>query len=730
MLANRLWGWVCLLAAVVLSVMTMHAHGFGLVQQLRFVAALLVQVLLPGLVLTGWMRRQTLFAQLSTAYVLGLPLQLIGWALGVAVGVPLLIWLVPAAFGVVGLALGRRRLVRNLRTRVEMGALQATVLLLGWLVMLGRFAETWTAHASGSKATDWYQDMYWHLAINASAMHRLPTQDPQAIGETLSYHWLTNGHVAALARSADLDLVPLTAFAWNLPAAAALLGVTFGLAHHLTRATWAGVLAASFVVIAPAFELNASLDLIGSDSFAPLSPSHMLGMPTTVVAVWLLVVALRGGRSRRRAIWLPGALLLVLVSGVKVSTLPVLACGIIAAGLSTLLWRRRRVLATLLLVAVGATLVATFPLFGGGGGGSSVQWLGGFKLRGLWQASAHELAVRGPLADTALLHGFVGFALLNLLWIAPGIAAMRWKDPAGWLLLGVISSAVGVTFVLSHPGKSEIYFPMGIQPIMAVAGAVGVVWFARRAADHAQLLWASGGVAIVAGAWLGTMPHLTKFTMGKMVAHYGLLAGGLVLAALAIWALGRRVGAAAVAVAIVGVAAGPGLHQAMDGARYVHLILSEVQERIEQRQPGDRTISPDEMAALDHVAALPTDAVLATNIHCQGVATSEHCDARAFWVAGHGRHRVLLGGWGYTTLGRSTQGDGGRYHVNNPYPDEQLFALNERAFTAPDEATFDELRERGVTHLFADRQASAVAPLDTWCETTFENETVTVCAIR
>ena len=709
----------------------MVAHGFGFGQQLRLAAATTVQILLPGLGLTGWMRRPSLPAQLGAAYVLGLPFQLIGWVVGVTTGQVWLMWVIPAVVGTLVIGLQRRRLIVNFVARRRISGWTSVGLLGLWAVLVGKVAAHWTTQTLSDKGSSWYQDLYWHLSLNASAMRGLPLRDPQAAGEFFSYHWLTNAHIGGLARSAGIDVVGLSVHAWVFAALAALVGLTFGFAHYFTRSNAAGLLAVTLLVMAPAFAVNSAVRASGFANFQILSPSHMLAMPVTMLVAWLFVIALGAGRARRRGVAVPIILAVLLVAGIKVSTLPVLICGVIATGLPLLLIRRRFFIWAGLMTVVGLTLVVTFPLFGGGGGGSSFGVLSSQASRPIWVKTQPLMEELGRRGDLALWLGFVGLLALNAIFTLPGLLRLRLRQPAGWLLLGMISSAFGVMLVLSHPGRSEVYFPMGVQPLLAVSVAAGVITLVRSTSGLARNdVLSTAGAGLIVGAWLATSAPWDSLTLARVGFGIGVAATLIIVAGFAVGALGCRRGLALVCVWLVAAASSQGLLPALKGENFEHLRPQAVADRRAAAKPGGSAITSEEMAALQYMTLhVPTDAVVATNVHCQGVRSTEYCDARAFWVAGVGQRQVLLGGWAYTTLGRSTQGQGGRAHVVNPYPDQQLYALNERAFQHPDDATFSALKAKGVTHIFADRRASLVANLTPWCDTVFENATVTVCSL-
>ncbi|MGX6604403.1 hypothetical protein ACWKSP_20025, partial [Micromonosporaceae bacterium Da 78-11] len=117
-----------------------------------------------------------------------------------------------------------------------------------------------------------------------------------------------------------------------------------------------------------------------------------------------------------------------------------------------------------------------------------------------------------------------------------------------------------------------------------------------------------------------------------------------------------------------------------------------------------RRISAAEMDAafwLDRHAA--DNDVVATNVHCMMISWKAVCDARAFWVAGLGGHRTLIESWGYADQTVPKDGVNGKRYYLQPPPDPDLYALNQRVFTAGDPADVARLREEHhVRWLFAD----------------------------
>lgn len=729
---------LCLVIGVTFTGWVMQAHGYGVGLQFRLLAVQVVTVLLPGIPLSTWAARAPWPGRIAAAWVCGVPLQLAGWLAGVLLDSTLAMWLVPPALGLVAAVLFRRHLTAEWHVRhYRMPWWSAPVILIAWFHALWRFAEMWFLEPGGENATALYGDLYWHQAINGAALHRVPLTDPQALTEWLSYHWLTNAHVAAISRTGDIDLTWLATQGWTVPAYLATIGLAIGFATHLTRGGMAGPLAAVLVSFPPIFALDRAMDSGTTSNFILLSPSHMFALPLTIGLAWGVVTLLRRSRSSSGAAVPAVVLLLAISPAAKISSLPVLLCGLLAAFVVALLFRRRHALPLgLLLAATGLVLVASFPLFGGGGGGSEFQLLGTVEQRPIWKASLEVIQPMGPRRELLLLVSMGVVLILNQLFAVIGVAAWRWKDPVGWFLAGMIGSALGVAYVLVHPGASQLYFPLGIQPLIAITTAVGLTVLVRRArrTTGPVILGTSVLVAAVAGLAAGLQVmaerRVEMLGLGVVALHLGVTAGFLVITAIGI-AIRRHLAAVVAASMVLAFSLGSSVH-GFSQLPVDYLDEQWVRDAVTVKPDERYVIQPGEWEAArwarDH---LPVDAVVATNLHCRGVVSFDHCEARGFWVSALSERQVLLGGWAYTTLGRSTEGEGGYNHVLNPYPDEELYALNEKAFTSPDANTIDDLRDMGVTHLFAVERASEVSDdLDEFCTELFVNDEAMVCSLE
>lgn len=733
-------GTLCFIVGLAFTSWALHINDFDFGMQTRFAAMQLITILLPGFALSAWAARTPWFARLSAAYVCGLPVHLLGWFIGVTADVTALMWIMPVLIGGAAWVFFWPRLVREFRgTRMRLPAWGSIALLVMWIGLVHRFSSFWATYPAGERATALYGDLYWHQGINAAAQFRIPVQDPQAYLESLDYHWLANAHVGALARGADIEITHLTTMGWTMAAFVATIGLALGFASYLSRGIGAGVLAATMVVFTPMFALDRAISGGGTANFILLSPSHVFALPITIGLIWLIVILVQESRGRQLLV-LPSFIgLLLICQGAKVSTLPVVLCGLLAALFFAFITKKRRGVLTALAVASLGALAITWPFFGGGGGGSEFDLLASARHRPIYLASSEVLAAHGWLGDRALLAGFVALITLNHLWAVPAFAGFRWRNLTGWLLGGMIASALGVTYVLDHPGQSQLYFPLGMQPVIAVAGAVGAVVLIRRATGLGRpglvrgLLCASAATGAFVGVLVLHESRIEHLSIPLIALHLGIIAGGIALVIAGALVLGRH---RSLAVAACFVLAFSMAATGFDDAE--SLIDKPLTKDFVNAQHSSTDVEPyelnaDEMAALNFTAnSLPEDAVVATNVHCRNIEQAEVCEQRGFWVAGLGQRQVLLGGWAYTNLGRSTQGQPPReWHVLNPYPDQELFSLNESAFYDPTTERLNQLGILGVTHLFADSRAGEVSPLlGGLCDVAYANDTVTVCELR
>ena len=734
---DRSAAWLSLVVGLLITFVTMHLYGVGWAGCLLLALVSAVTIVLPGFALTGWARRESLFTRLGLSFAVGLPVQLLGWVLGVSVDSTVVMWLLPILVTVGGVALRRARrapLLASRRHRLRWW--ESLVLIALWLYWLVRLASGWIGRPPGAGATAWYQDMYWHLGISADARYRVPISDPQALGESLNYHWLANVHAGALARATGLDVEMMVAVGWTVLPQVALLAVSYGFARYLSRSRLAGLVAAVLVVFPPRFGLDPGVDLGVSANFFLSSPSHMLSLPIVVSLAWMITAIYRGTPLHEIVPGLVG--LLLIASGVKISTLPGFIAGLGLVLIWAVLRKRRRLVTCALLAGTTLALAVSLPLFGGGGGGSKLVFLGGLQDRSLYQATLKWNATQGHTTSYWLLAAFLFVCVANLLPAAAGLVAFRFRDPVALFLTGLVASATGVVLVLRHPSQSQLYFALGVQPILAILTAVGLAHAIRRTRVRRSVAAAALAVTMIAAACLGVRElgssHVRLFTAEVARVHVFwtalvslLIAGALVLR--------RRVVQAMVFSAVTAYSIGAMLAPALDAATYHVLSPGRVHEAISSAERGEsRTarVTPDDIAGLTWIDTnAPRDPILATNVHCTGPVTRDHCDARGFWPAGLGERRVLVGAWAYTEAARAAQGRNGYSYTQQPFDNVERYRLNQALFAAPTPEVLRQARVLGVGYLFADTRASAVSPrLAELAEVVFRRGTVTVYRLR
>jgi hypothetical protein len=108
--------------------------------------------------------------------------------------------------------------------------------------------------------------------------------------------------------------------------------------------------------------------------------------------------------------------------------------------------------------------------------------------------------------------------------------------------------------------------------------------------------------------------------------------------------------------------------------------------------------------------APPRD-VVATNVHCEQVRTTDTCVSRSFWVSSLTEHAVVLEGWAYQDAVMARHGVNGLRHFRQPAPDLALQRANDPAFTAPTTTGLATLRDEcGARWLFADNRPGLSLP--------------------
>ncbi|GGL98405.1 hypothetical protein [Micromonospora yangpuensis] len=685
----------------------------------------LLAVLLPGTLVYRALRRHphTLVEDLAMGAAVGLVLELAGWAVFAAVGVPGWLWLWPLAvvvpFAAVP-ALRRHWRPTGYRPVPTGWAWSVTGVVVGFTLYLVESFLRVNPVLPTEEGQAQYIDLAFQLSLAGAATHQVPLQVPQVAGEPLHYHWFGFAHLAASSLVSGVDL-PTVFFRLGVPALCALAVVLVAVVGwRITGRPYAGAAAAALMFTVGEFGFENGLRQL----FGTQTTFIVWGSPSMTYS-WVLLVPLLAvfgeivGRARRVTVpplgggaWVLAAGFLAASTGAKASSVPVVLAALGLAAVVLTVGRRR--LPRAVLAAVGLTLAAqlfaTAVLFAFESHGVTVDPLSG--LRGYVEPTADR-----PVLVTGLVWVAVCLAfLLNLqLRLAGALALLRlrrWRpEPVQVFLLGGAVAGPAAYLLVGHPGSSNQYF-------LRAGFAFGVIlsaWGWAEVLDRAAL--SARGRRRLAGAAVGFAVLLTAYQL-RFPATAAPEPGYAAVLPLLIWAGVLTLLAILVALywpALVGrwpALAGTGGAVLLTGVLVAGAPGLVLDARAARTFPNGGAYAVVPMPASRVAAARwvyaasdPAD-VLATNVHCWTVVNG-WCDARSFWLSGYAQRSVLVEGWAFAP--RMVGRDGGPYA---PFWDEARLRANDAAFTAPTAAGLAELRDRyGVRWLVVDRQVEPESPV-------------------
>ncbi|MEU7903985.1 hypothetical protein [Actinoplanes sp. NPDC049118] len=701
---------------------------------------LLVGVVLPGTLVHRAVRgsRGNLPEDLGYGAATGLFVQIVGWALAAATGLQALLIGWPLLVSAVFVA------VPGLRRHWRTAAPSPLPLRWSWLVcgvLLGVVAwgaAAWTTALLPPADTVYYQDLMYHLALVHEMTRSMPFEVPQLAGETLRYHYLSDADMAAASMITGIPPATVILRLWMVPIGAIAVLVFAALAREVSARWWAGPLAGGVALLGLPLTLGAPIEADGGSALSFASPSQTYAMPLLGLLVAIVIDLLRG--RRLGPAWFVAPPLALACAGAKSSALPPLIAGLALAGLVVWVRDRRfpRAVAGLLAALVAAMLFGARLFAGGGAGALGVQPLSVLRWMepyGMTLGVGDGIVPDGLIAPGVQGAGVAGgwfIAWLVAWWLlmqSPrllGVLSLgRRPDPVAWLLGGMVVAGAGAAWMFWHPSASQLYFFLCAAPF-------GVVLTVRMLAERTRRWWVPLGGLVAGALWAILAPAVTAPAPAAMGAWAWTLAvpvlrtlGFVLAAAVLVLALRRRLRVLVTA----GTAAVLGASLAAGLVRHTETLWHDADGTGRAQPLASRLISQEEMRAalwLDEHAG--NDDVVATNVHCMAIAQSRPCDSRAFWVAGLGGRRTLVESWGYSDAAVAAHGAGGVSYALQPPPDPGRYALNQRAFTAPDPADLARLREEyGVRWLFADARAGAVAPaLDELARPRYTSGPVTV----
>lgn len=659
-----------------------------------FVAYVALTVALPGVFAWRLLLRHlhtdtdeppTWFEDLSLGTIFGFGVQLPLYLLGVWVGFPPIVWVLP----IVVLALGTRgigRMVWALPTRSANPALSwglAVVIGYGLLWLRHRFSVSGQLSLPANRPPG--LDETFHVALVGELSHRFPPEIPYLLGTRLDYHWFVHAQIAAGRWATGVDAQALLR---QLMPATLLTLTVLGLGAVALRLTGRPVAA----FIAPALLVAGAFHLFGPDYIRGsvtepfligryiTSPSQSYGVMMSMPALMLILEVLRPDRRATKMTWLTLAAALLALSGSKATFLPIFLCGAIAVWALQLLWQRsidRR--ATLLVVLLAlVTVFAQQVLFGGQTGGMAVDFFGTVEVT-LRAQGLQQTVVSSTLMTAALLVG----------WLLYGVGVVglalerRWRDPRAIWMLVCIPAGITVAFVFFRIGLSQLWFQRSVAELVALVSAWGAAWLLpnplpQRTALRLLAVACAAGLGAFAvsvgveaandGASTATLGSLLLTTLAPLV-----VVGGYVLVRLRLGGVGghRRPGPTVCLALLLGL-----------GLTNVFAFFTTDTSTPRPLAKVPVLFAAGGAKAAEYIEAhSDPDDVVATNMHCR-LPDARRCDNRHFWLSAFSQRRVVIEGWGYTAATNENFVSGQRNRtISAPFPERR--AINDAAFERP-----------------------------------------------
>lgn len=725
--------WAPAPIGLVFAIAVALPHGVHLGQAVLFVLAALWSVLLPGLVVLRLCRDQarSLLEEVTVGFVVGLMAQIVAWGIFVALGIGSYLALYPVPL--IALVLLTPRLRGRLRTttyreRQPWWGAWGLAVAYGWAT-LTLATHVFAGNPLPPARTRWYPDLYWHVAVAASARTSAPPLVPQVSGQTLNYHWFAHAHMAADSLVSGVDVLVVASRLWYLPVYAAVLTLTYLLAFRLAGTAKAGLIALVMILFNASVTPIRWLHAQGVDAIVPLSPSEIMGLPVLLLTTWWLIEIVRGSRPSRAG-WLLLVLMAITCAGSKSSNLPVLVCGLLLVGVVQLVIKRRQARTWIALAICVGSIVVTAPFLLGGSNVSKLAFLAepGQQLGFMFEPDQ----IRGDAWRYTFL---VVLSLLTLIQLAGLLLVLPLcADPAVVLMLGIVVAGFSALLLVFHPSLSELYFLRGVMPLSDVLIAWGLV----HAAQAARARWWHVGVAFLAGGV--AFQYARRLTGTEHPSPNPALRTIIVVTAITLLLLGAG------AVLWRWDRVHPGrfsLRAILAGMLVGAAVLPTTVANTRGVFPNYDVNAPKNLLSPGAVAGTtwlrthtPEDTLLATNVHCRKGPTRRICDARALWVTALSERRAYVESWGYTdqayaTANNPRPGEVGVFYWRASFYDQERLKINDAAFNGPTPYVLRTLYDRGVRYLIGDTAASPVSPkLATMAQQVFHSGDVTVYRLR
>ncbi len=737
--------WPPIILTTVFTLALLLHYDVGLLGLVVYALYLALGVSLPGVL--AWRlllsslhdedRAPTWLEDLSLGTIFGFGIQLPVYLIGVWIGFPLLMVLLPiAAIMVSALPLGRRTWslpTANVDVRAAWALALTTMYGLAWL---GRkvFGLRPLDQPTGIDET-------FHHALISEIAHRFPPQIPFLLDTRLDYHWFVHAQIATSDHATGLG--PITMLREVMPSVSmglAVLGLG-AVALRLTGRPFAAaaapalLVAGAYQLMGPHYHLYLFYEPFLSRRF--VSPMQPYGVVMSMPALMLILEVLRPDRRAGRLTWLALALSLFALSGAKATFMPVFLCGAVAAWLLILVFARRvdRTLSGLAVLLVVVNVFAQYVLFGGQSGGLAfdpfVTTRSALNHDNVDKTALSMVVMTLVLLTGWLLYGVGAFGILK---------AGLWRDPRAMWLAFSVPAGIGVAFLFFRSGLSQLWFQRTVAEMVVLLSAWGlsllVPTFTRRqGAVYAGVAAGTGLAALALATFSASRRKLaTDATLVSLVATVLFPIAVVIVFAVVGRLLERRTDARGVtpwSASALCVFAVLGL-----GSMNVYSLAYDTITQRVQSQPKYRALwAAGGVPAAEYVERHSgVDDIVATNVHCQKPRPSR-CDNRNFWVSAWSERRIVIEGWGYTAETNQNYVKG-QANASIPPPDPERLKVNDAAFKDPSQQTISALfRAYDPSWLFVSKAYAAnlegLAALDgSMLTKKFENDNYVVYAIN
>jgi hypothetical protein len=539
--------------------------------------------------------------------------------------------------------------------------------------------------------------------------HHFPAVYPYVPDESLTYQYFYHLHAAASTWATGLSSPAV--FARFDPLMFLILSITGAacVARRLSGRPWVGVLAAAILSLVGSFDMSglfrgqANVEDRFLSSLSVHSPTQAMAFALVTPLVLFAIEAVCNKSRMMPASWVTFFALCVVMTGVKVTFVPMLLAGLIGTALlKKLSGQPTRTTLAAAATCFAAVALCFFALYRGQGRGLSWGPLAVTEYyAGFFQLGSSTLGVR--IYVMALL-------LLGVLVPVAGIIGLarrgRRSDPRVWLLLITAAAGLGANAMLAHSGQSQRFFLYSSSWLLAVASAWGLSELFPPGESRLAYV-RSLGIAVGAGLALFSLRLVAEPNSAIRVST----SGGTEVRAGIPAALNLPVIALVVLVCLgLGAVRGPWarlqtirllavLLTGLGLARTIAFAVGDLPPPSSAETPG---VSVGGISATDWLRAHSSpDDVVMTNAHCAdtGSSETEKCDNRHFWMSALSERRFLIEGWAYTgkvAWGAFAPFDG----------DRKLLERNDRLFVEPSAAGVRFFADDGVRWMLVDRSAA------------------------